>query len=303
MINLAWINDFKVGELQGGNSVTSELFIKKGRKLGYNIEEISHKDFSNHDLEKFDFFILNNINMFQADDIWKIINEKEFMKLEHDYCFCQYRNGNCPGCKIKCEPADIFKELFANSKLNMFFSPLQLSIFKKFFGQTMRDAIVIPAPIERGKWYPDKIKQQKNSYLYAGALMSHKGIHQILDFADTLKKGEVFHFAGRAYDKKVLERIKKDYVYLGVIPHNEMPALLRKYENFVINPQMPESFGLSVIEAMMSGCNIIKFQKSHETGLESYGLSPGKMIDLCLEAPDNFWEEVKRVLPIKEMKL
>ena len=74
-----------------------------------------------------------------------------------------------------------------------------------------------------------------------------------------------------------------------------MPHLLRKYKHFVINPLWNEPFGRNVIEAMMSGCSIIKFAKSFETGMESYNLSPALMIDHCITAPLRFWDEIKKL--------
>lgn len=193
-----------------------------------------------------------------------------------------------------CQPAEIFIKLFSNSLLNIFFSPLQLNIFKKAFGQTMRDAVCIPAPFEIEKWFPDFNIQQQDAYLYAGVIMHHKGLSQILDFADKLKKeGKgVFHFAGKAIDKKLFERIKKDHTYLGEIPHDEMPKLMRKYKHFVINPQMPESYGTVVLEAIASGCNVIKFEKSCEIGLESYEVPPDVLMKAGAEAPKEFWDKV-----------
>ena len=154
----------------------------------------------------------------------------------------------------------------------------------------MRDAIYIPSPIEDRKFYPRD--NQKDAYLYAGAIMVHKGISQILDFADS-EKNKIFHFAGKAIDKKLIERIKSKHTYLGEIPYSEMPNLLRKYKHFVINPQWSEPFGRNVIEAMISGCGIIKFSQSLETGMESYNLSPTQMIEKCIQAPDTFWKAIK----------
>ncbi len=291
------MNDYTIKELQGGATVTGSIMIKTGRELGHKIDEYTPKGFNTYPnpavtLNTYDLIILNNINSFKPELIEWIIENLKYIKYEHDYSFCQWRSAQCWRCKIKCTPADIFVKLYSNSLLNIFFSPLQLNIYKKFFGETMRDAVCIPAPMEREAWYPNKDIQQ-DAYLYAGVLMNHKGIHQILDFADS-QKNKIFHFAGRVVDKKILDRIKEKYTYLGEIPYADMPKLLRKYKYFMINPQMPETFGLSVLEAMQSGCTIIKFAKSHEIGLESYNLSPGKMIERCFKAPDTFWKAIER---------
>ena len=237
--------------------------------------------------------IVNNINLFKKEVIEWIIVNKKYIKYEHDYCYCQFRNG-CVNCKPKCEPAKIFVDLFSNSIKNIFFSPLQLDIYKKAFGMTMRDAICLPAPMEKDTFFPDNAIQQ-DAHLFAGALQTCKGINQILDYADSQKgTGKIFHFAGRAINKKILERIKKDYHYLGEIPHEDMPKLYRKYKYFIINPQIPESFCHTLLEALASGCTIIKFPKSMKTGLESYDVSPQELLTMCMEAPNKFWDIIEK---------
>ncbi len=59
-----------------------------------------------------------------------------------------------------------------------------------------------------------------------------------------------------------MKRINDKYHYLGEIPYEDMPKLLSKYKHFLINPQMPETFGLVVIEAMLSGCKIISLENT-----------------------------------------
>ncbi|MCP3684372.1 MAG: glycosyltransferase family 4 protein [bacterium] len=299
---IAWINDFKISEFVGGCNITSEAMIKAGRALGHRIVQYSASDFKDKEdkvaemLSGYDLLVINNISMFPTDIIEWAIKNTNYICYCHDYAFCEYRSAQCEEkCKEKCTPGKIFRDLYANSKLNIFFSPLQFGIHKEFFGEMMRDAIVLPAPLEEGKFYPDKNIQQ-DAYLFAGIIATHKGIHQILDYADTLRKdGVVFQFAGKAVSKSAMERIEKDYLYLGEFAPEDMPKLYRKYKHFVINPQMPETFGLAVVEAILSGCNVIKFEKSHKTGMESYGWGFNEILKRCYESPTEFWKVIDKI--------
>ena len=296
-MRICWLNDYKLDEFQGGANITNSIMIKKGKELGHEIIEVTPDKLDFLTRTKswgFDLIILNNINAFKKEIIEWVIGNTTYIKYEHDYSFCQFRSAQCSRCKIKCTPAQIFINMFSNSILNIFLSPLHLDTHKKFFKETMRDAIFIPSPLEKDKFYPDT-KIQKDAYLFAGALMTHKGVTQILDYADT-QKDKVFHFAGKAVNKKILDRIKKKHTYLGEIPYKDIPLLMRKYKHFIVNPLWNEPFGRNVIEAMVSGCSIIKFAQSNQTGLESYKLSPALMIDHCITAPLRFWNEVKKVM-------
>ncbi|GAF73524.1 unnamed protein product [marine sediment metagenome] len=319
-MKVLFVNDFSIKDLQGGATITNKLMVNAGKARGHVISEMTpkhvviqgsciddirllkdeDKDSLLNELTKqikeYDLLILNNISMFPIEVLEIIIAQTKYVKHEHDYCFCNHRNGKCETCKIKCRPAPFFVRLFSNSLLNIFFSPLQLKIFSKFFGETMRDAIIIPAPMERGKFFK-KPEIQKEIHLFAGALMTHKGIHQVLDYADLKKKeGQRFHFAGRAVDQAVINRIKKDHTYLGEIPYDKMPELYQNYKYFIINPQMPETFCLTVLEALNSGCELIKFERSHDIGMESYDKGVKELTEMCYEAPTVFWERVESAM-------
>lgn len=310
-MKVAWLNDFTLEEFQGGANITNSIMIKKGRELGHEIRELTPKDFEDRfvrtdevhgnvyevntlDLSYFDLVILNNINSFKPELINYIISTKKFIKYEHDYSFCQFRNVKCSTCKSKCTPAKIFFDIYSNSLLNIFLSPLHLKIHKQFFKETMRDAIYIPSPLEENKFVPDKNIIRKEAYLYAGVIMEHKGVRQIIDFADS-QKNKIFHFAGKAINEKLIDRIKLKHTYLGEVPYSDMPNLLHKYSHFVINPQWDEPFGRNVVEAIVAGCSIIKFSKSFKTGMESYNLSPTQMIERCIKAPEVFWQKISVV--------
>jgi len=291
-MKIAWFNDYSIEQYVGGATITNQIMINEGRKRGHEIIVFTHdQDIKfEHELDKFNIIILNNINMFKEGVISFIIHNKKYVNYVHDYGFCQYRNLRCDSCNENCSPSPFFIKLFANSKLNIFLSPLHLENHKKFFGMTLRDAIFIPSPLEKGMFHPNKTK--KNEYLFVGVLMNHKGINQVLDYADSQKIK--LNIAGKKINKEVAERIDKYHNYLGEFKYEEMPKIYGNYSYMLTNPQWDEPFGRVYSEALASGCNIIKFQKSHKTGIESYNLPNEDMLDLCYSAPELFWDEVEK---------
>ena len=253
-MKIAFLKDHSLKEFIGGANITDDIMIQKGISLGHKIKEFNFKDLKDtKPLDEFDLIILSNINSFKKEVIEDIIKNKKYLTYNHDYLFCQFRSAQCKmRCKTKCKPAKIYQDMYSNSLLNIFLSPLQKSIHKDFFRETMRDAIYIPSPINKDVYFPDLSIQQPDAHLYLGTIMDHKGISQILDYAKG-EKGKVFHFAGRPVSKELMRRIKEKHLYLGNIYHKEVPKLLRKYKYFMINPQWPEPFGRTIIEAMCSG--------------------------------------------------
>ncbi len=294
-MKIAFLKDYSMKEFIGGANVTDELMIQAGIEKGHNIQEINHQELTKNKLpvlDNFDLIILSNINMFKTEVIEEIIRNRKYVTYNHDYLFCKFRSAQCETrCKSLCTPAKVYQDMYANSLLNIFLSPLQLQIHKKFFGMTMRDAIYIPSPIEQDKYRPNLAVQQ-DAYLYIGSIMSHKGVPQMLDFARANKK-KIFHFAGRPVSAELTKQLKTESRYLGELDHKDIPKLLRRYKYFMVNPQWPESFGRTLIEAICSGCTLVKFEKSQMTGMESYNLSPANMISLCADAPNVFWDKIR----------
>jgi glycosyltransferase involved in cell wall biosynthesis len=155
-----------------------------------------------------------------------------------------------------------------------------------------RDAVIIPAPINKELFSLGNDSERIDAYLYAGVIMTHKGLHQILDFADG-QPTKKFHFAGKAVSQELMDRIKAKHTYLGEFKHEDMPALYKKYKYFIVNPLMPESFSLATVEAIIMGCEIIKFQRSQKMGFESYQVSQDKLIDMCYKASETFWNKIE----------
>ncbi len=292
-MKIAFLNDFNLQQYIGGCTITNSLMIKKGKELGYEIIEFNSKDNINpeKDLKDFDLIILNNINMFKEETLRWIIDNTRYMNYIHDYCWCQFRSAQCERCEVECSPAKIFVDLFANSILNVFLSPLHLEVYKRFFGETLRDAIYIPSPLEEGKFYFDE-KKQEEKYLFAGIIMAHKGVTQILSYAKSMNIK--IDFAGKAISKALIKEIGEKHSYLGEVPFDKMPELYRKYKYFIINPLWDEPFGRTICEAVASGCKLIKFSGTKMTGFESYQLPPEEMVKKCIKSPEIFWKLSKR---------
>lgn len=295
-MKIAWLNDYLSTERIGGCQITNALMINKGLELGHKIEEFCPDSFTvgsfenyKHRLGTYDLCIINNINAFKSEIIEYIIQNKKYIRYEHDYGYDEQRLG-----KTDIPAPEIYSKIFSNSLLNIFLSPLHLEVHRKVFRDTLRDAIYIPSPIEKGLFYPDE-SVQKDTYLYAGVLMTHKGVHQILDYADTQPKKH-FHFVGRPVNMEIVDRIKEKHTYLGEMPYSEMPQLYRKYKYIMLNPQWDEPFGRIYNEAITSGCKIMKFSKSYLSGYESYNLDHDKMLEKCIKAPITFWHKVEKVI-------
>lgn len=113
----------------------------------------------------------------------------------------------------------------------------------------------------------------KNSFviLYAGKLVSWKGVHNLIYAAKILKdngrKDFVFAVAGKGAQKANMEKIisesgtQANFRFLDFISYDDMPDAYRMADLFVL-PSYPtmewqEQFGMVLVEAMASGVPVI----------------------------------------------
>ena len=294
-MKVGWLSDYNKKDLLGGASISNSLMIKEGEDRGHTIVFQDYKTFNQEELEDMDLVVLSNINMFQKKHIQWVIDNKPFVKYEHDYCFCKFRNVRCEEqCPVICKPAEIFEDLFMKSKLNIFISKLQQDIYNRFFNNLLfRNALILPPPIDTKLYFADKKLQKKDTYLYLGLIAEHKGVAEIIEEGLRLKQlGKTVVFAGKGVHKVLMERIKENFKYLGEIEHEDVPKLLRQYQHFFVAPKMRETFGIVVLEAILSGCNIVRFKNSKEMGIDSYR-DIKTIVELGNNSKHIFWNKIE----------
>lgn len=106
-------------------------------------------------------------------------------------------------------------------------------------------------------------EKRKGTVLYAGRLVSAKGVDRLIKAVEILKEKGVDYrvlIAGDGSDKENLERYAREKElnvdFLGMVNHDKISDLYRKAEVFVsLNPSEP--FGITFVEALLSKCKIV----------------------------------------------
>jgi len=315
-LKVAWLadcifgpKDFNKHQVQGGAEKTDELIINHGRSLGHQIDVVVPEGSAinptaqpmkepNEILKRADLVVISNAFYHHIELVNWVVENKKFVKYEHDATFCMYRNPNCQlnclskGMKL-CNPP-FYHKLFSKAALTIFLSPLQRGMHLNWFKKDIKGKhATIPAPLARGQFSPnpDPEKQKNGCYLYIGGIVPAKGIKQIVQ--DFQNHPEKVFFAGPVYQLEHLRLIKDNgFNYLGEVPYDEVPALMQQYEfNLQYQTAYIEMHGRTIIEAMASGCKIVA-KDSSRIGALSWGLKAPELVEKCYEAPKLFWEEI-----------
>jgi len=119
---------------------------------------------------------------------------------------------------------------------------------------------MVPVPVNLEKFKPEKKK--KNSFIFVGRLSKNKRVDLLLKaFTDSGLKDWSLKIVGNDFEglKAGLEEqarklgVEKNVEFLGTVLDKNMAALLSESE-FFVSASGYESFGISAVEAMASGC-------------------------------------------------
>lgn len=282
-----WLNDFllenkddkdKKGKLKmGGAETTLGILIKKGRELGHTIEPMTPYNIDMEKIKKSDLVIFSNVNIgahvtkFNMEDIDWIVENKQFVKLEHDATFCKFRNIQCEEvCNFynECYP-QWHKKMFAKAKQVIFLSPLQLKLHLRFFWKELgsekyinsnrheinnyekewhnhwkdmknEKVSCIPPCIKKSDFKPSESARHKGTYCVVGAIYPGKGIKDILEQYNAL--GKNLRFIGNINDPNLAREIAKEgHVIVPAQPYDKMCSILQKYEFMIISRRIPKT--------------------------------------------------------------
>jgi len=119
-----------------------------------------------------------------------------------------------------------------------------------------------PLPIEplNEDEFDKSLNMKENSVLTVSRFSKEKRLENILDIARRVEQGK-FVIVGTLHDKDYYEHLKKLILKNGIhnvelypnIPFDELHTL-RKKSKIYLHPMPYEHFGISIIEAMASGC-------------------------------------------------
>jgi len=249
-MKIALLNDFK-------DYAGAEVSIKQRLKVAPSSIEVDFKlPGETIDFKKYDGFILENIFKFQPQFLFNIVHERPFIKVEHDYNYCHFRNQiDCKSCELPCPITKnpVMKLIYENAKIVIAASPAHESLIKSHltnFGWKLNTTYNLPYTYQEQK-IPE-VERVKKSVAYLGTLRKFKGIYEIIELA-TRKPDYHFDIAGRiGYVKGALP---ENVTYVGAV--EDKWQYLASHEYFIHLPRHPDPCPGTIIEALLSGCKII----------------------------------------------
>lgn len=289
-MSIGWVTDFTIDEHRGGAQQTNHEMVIAGRLRGHIIDYITFKNFSRDNINKYDMLIINRVQTF-GQDAKKLMIRKNYVKYEHDYD-CIMSDSMC-------------KDIYENSLLNIFLSPLHYKTFneyyKKKYDKNIERIYLQPSPVIGFK----KLDKEpiKNTVIWVGDLQRHKGVDNVIEYVRKRKdlKFDLYilnrsHTEEIAKIKKLRETLNNISVKNEIKDKKEMSKIYSGYEYFIHLPIWKEPFGRAVLEAYLSGCKLII---NENVGMMSYGWNVNNyddIVEINNKAIENFWNKIENII-------
>lgn len=234
-MKVAWLNDYKLDNYLGGAELTNHYWIEEGKRQGIDIEVITPET----PIPNADHYVLTNCTKFNKTELARL---KSFSIITHG------------------QP-HIPAEIYHKAKTACFMSPSHLERNK-----TLTDKGFYSPPYVDGKLFYPIVTEPVQRNLYIGWLYEHKGILNILDYAQKTKIPIDFYGKG---DIDLINKIRiKGYEVYNEVPQEKLVDVYNKYDKFVWIIKRYGSYGRTLVEAML--CNKKLIIDSKNFGLFSY---------------------------------
>lgn len=187
-------------------------------------------------------------------------------------------NSNCFATK------DIVRALFSKSKLNIFLSPLHRDSCLRVLNLPSDNNNFVLKPTVNTQLFFNQNLERDIEYLFVGVISEAKGFYEMRERF----YNQDIHLAGKVYPG-----IDLDFgTYHGAIPYDQVPKLMNRAKNFVFLPRWPEPQGRVVIEAALSGCQLIT---NDRVGATSFDFDISKPHNLN-NSTHELWQKIEETV-------
>ena len=269
-MKVLWVADYSTKEHNGGAQQTNAVMIKAGKELGYSISEYTGGELPKT-LDRYDVIILNNITMYEDEQLDRLLDTGKCIRYEHDYWV-----------------ADNMPELYKKCKHTIFLSPLHKKTAESKIGYKVESSSLVPSPIQ--DVFKPLGEKEPMSVLYVGNLCEMKGTPEMIKYIknNPMYKFYVIGFGGMVEDVKNLKNVE----YIGETKLEDTVKYYQKCEYLYHKPQWEEPFGRTVLEGYLCGCNLLV---NSNVGAMSWDwdFSNYDLIKKNVQSQSKFWKVIK----------
>ncbi|MBT8552447.1 glycosyltransferase family 4 protein [Polynucleobacter paneuropaeus] len=318
-LRINYISQFDPLLHRGGGEMIAWDVIQEGRARGHTFTFTTARPESKFEFDETAHFellvdVFNHPHSLKSLGAWrnfpdglleKVINRNRFVHMHNAYadiCNLPYLpcSGNAnPLCSERKDiglhlrialkdfggtcfsSKKLVRDLFSNSMLNIFLSPLhQDTCLKVMQLSDAKNNFVLKPTVDTNLFFNRELPRDID-YLFVGVISEAKGFYEMRE----LFRDKNIHLAGNIYPG-----LKLDFgTYHGKIAYDQVSMLMNRAKNFVFLPRWPEPQGRVVIEAALSGCQLITNDKVGATSF-TFDISQPKNFG---NPTQELWDEIE----------
>jgi len=228
-MRIGWLAD-SVGALRGGAEISSDTLVAAAPP---GVEIVMCPP--GHIAEDVDMYAILNCTTYDASII-PVLSRRPVVKSVRD----QWTFGD----------DELRSWLLDNAALTVFNSP----IHRYWFMYPVNTPVeVVPPPIDLERFrMAARESTEREGVLWLGAMHRHKGVLEAVHWARRHKV--VVDFIGNG---TCIPGSEKYVHYRGVIPYDDVPQTMARYERFLYLPRVLDGFARTVPEAWAAGCELV----------------------------------------------
>jgi len=278
---IAWVADYTVKTYKaGGAQYTNDTLIKEGIKRGYNIDMLTP---GIKDNGEYDLYSLHNIRNFKTEFLRNIIDNKRYMRMEHDYWVTGAFLNN-----------KRFPDIFDKSLLNLFMSKKHLQVCTNKIGHTIPKSNYVISPIDTDLFYIGKNKIA-NMVVWTGHdTPVNKGFTKnVLPYVKDNPQLDFKMFG--IFKEHDNTNTPDNMEIIGEVKQEIFAEYLRKAEYLMAVPNWIEPSGRSVFEGLLCGCDLIV---NNNIGIlhEDIDFNDYEEIKRMAHSENKFWKLVEEII-------
>lgn len=285
--------------LKRGAELTLTQLISYGNELGFLVELDLLENFetTKEKIAQSSIIVVSSTSrcQFEIELLQYIINSnKPYVKLEYDYNFCVRRNLLClseKNVKNCCnnEKYHLYRNLFANARLNVFQSPKHYQYHYDFFGEAIGKYLIMPPTVDVENLQVSEEKIEEIPFF--GTLNYLKGGYEFVTYAVNHPDKQFVVYG----ENKLQVEIPKNIEFKSPIENKEVLKVLGKTKTIIIKPVWPEPSGRLAAEAFLSDCEIITNDRVGTWSFNFYPDDKVKALKAIKETIPEFWNNINLI--------
>ena len=257
MMAIAFISDINFFEHPYGGAASNDArhcqYLQE--KRGLNVDIITPQNYEHRIKKDYELLIFSNCVTFSHEQLKRLTEKFPYITFTHDYYFCNFRlhfSGK-ESCR-NCPKVPFWKEMYKNSKKNIFLSPLHHEMHEIIFGsEVLGGKVVIPSAMDVNFWHPvEGIQRLPKTILSVNGLAPFKGRYNVHTYIQQHPDWK-FTLAGIGVPFDDLA----ECAYIGHQTQEQLRELYSLHEYVLMLPDTAQPFEQVFIEAILCGAKVI----------------------------------------------